>query len=441
MSRTAVVKLGSSSVTGAAGPDPVLLASTLESVIGVRAAGWNVVLVSSGAVSSGRVQLSRVASDPVTSWRLAAAVGQPFLMSAYRTIGDLSGALICQVLVSESDLKSPEQMNLVADLVNECFEQGVVPIVNGNDVTDTGGSDNDAVAAGIAVACRASKLLLLTDVDGVYSGNPGESERIDELTLPSLGKVMIARQGTGRGGMRSKLRAAEVAAHNGVETHVASARDREVIRKCLAGDPVGTRISGFRRDARRANDRWISGVSTSQGRLIINLEAENSIRSGSSLFSSGVKRITGTFQAGDVVEITDPAGHLVARGIVRVSSTLLHLVRSMRADELARVLAEVLRQFYLVSSQRSENSASAADTPQASSRRPQLQRALDTLEGLSYLKKRELATQVMRLFPAALTRLIFEADDEKSRFEDLQKVFEKISSDLSLIERNKLVVF
>ncbi|MFF7284530.1 glutamate 5-kinase [Streptomyces griseorubiginosus] len=439
MKRTAVIKLGSSSVTGSLGPDPVLLASTLEAVINARSADWNVVLVSSGAVSSGRAYLSRNSYELGSSTRLAAAVGQPFLVSAYRAISDISGTLVCQILVSESDLKSSAQMGVVADVLQECFDEGIIPIVNGNDVTDAAGSDNDAVASGIAVACHASKLLLLTDVEGVYSGRPGESEILEDLNIGDMREVLFSKQGTGRGGMRSKLRAAEIAAHNGVEAYVASARDREVITKCLSGKMVGTRVRSLRGDQRGSHDRWISGVSTTNGCLIINREAEVSIRSGSSLFASGVKRVRGTFEAGDVVEITAPSGCLVARGVVRVSSTLLDLVRSMRVDELAHVLATVLREFY-VASRRPTDPCDDPDELVLDDLRPQLRRALDILQRFSYTRKRDLAAQVMQLFPAAMAGLIFSVDSSTTKFEQSKLMFGKISSDLSLIERGKLIV-
>ncbi|HMG64676.1 MAG TPA: hypothetical protein VK599_17175, partial [Streptosporangiaceae bacterium] len=146
--RSIVVKIGSSSVTRSTGPDPVVLTSALDAALNVRSLGWNVVLVSSGAVASGSAYLART-SAVRGSARLAAAVGQPFLMDIYRSVSEVSGRHVCQVLISESDLRSPRAMSAVRDVLAECQAAGIVPVVNGNDVTDSHGSDNDGIAVGL----------------------------------------------------------------------------------------------------------------------------------------------------------------------------------------------------------------------------------------------------------------------------------------------------
>jgi len=209
--RSLVVKIGSSSVTRATGPDPVVLTSALDAALTARSLGWSVVLVSSGAVSSGSAYLART-GELASSARLAAAVGQPFLMDIYRSVSEVSGRHVCQVLISESDLHSPRAMASVSAVVEECEQAGVVPIVNGNDVTDARGSDNDGIAVGLAVISGADRLLLLTDVPGVLD----KSNKLIKQLSPDDARALIA-DGTISGGMIPKVETCIYALEAGVE--------------------------------------------------------------------------------------------------------------------------------------------------------------------------------------------------------------------------------
>lgn len=406
----------------------MLLTSALDAAINAPALGWNVVLISSGAVSSGTAYLSRTLRLR-PSKRLAAAVGQPFLMDIYRSVSEISGAHVCQILISESDLRSPTAMSALGTVLAECAEAGVVPILNGNDVTDLRGSDNDAVAAGIAVASGADKLLLLTDVPGVYHGHPDDSDMATELSVDGLGGIRIASTGTGRGGMGSKLRAAELAAYNGIETHIADAKTPEVISRALKGERTGTRIAVARQRFAEA-DRWIAGIAVSHGSLVINRQAEESVRSGSSLFASGIKKVNGDFAAGDVVTIVSPKGLLIARGACRVSAALLALVRAMTTEEIAVVLTEVLWRYH-------SGASGAGDLSEV---RPQLARALGTVATLGFERTRQLAVEIMNLFPTATAGAMFSGGVGDGK-QYLREQYSRLSSDLSFVDRKQLVVF
>jgi glutamate 5-kinase len=432
--RSIVVKIGSSSVTRATGPDPVVLTAALDAALTARSLGWSVVLVSSGAVSSGSAYLART-SELASSARLAAAVGQPFLMDIYRSVADVSGRHVCQVLISESDLRSPRALASVSAVVEECGRAGVVPIVNGNDVTDERGSDNDGIAVGLAVATGADKLLLLTDVAGVHDG-PDAGHHAPEIAAADVRKIPTGRPGTGRGGMRSKLRAAELAAYNGIETHIAGARQPGVITACAKGEPVGTRIRPVR-DRFPAEARWISGIAVSHGSIVINRPAEDSIRSGASLFASGIKKVDGQFAGGDVIEVITPSGRLVARGVSKVSAPLMGLIRAMRTDEIAIVLTEILARYLYAGD---PAAAPPATAPPASELRMPVTRALDQLGSFGYELTRRLALEVINLFPAATVEAMLDVRrDEDLRH--LRERYSRLSSDLSFIDRQRLVVF
>lgn len=424
--RTLVVKMGSSSVTKQSGPDPVLLASALESAFSARALGWDVVLVSSGAVSSGRALFARSQDAPISP-RLAAAVGQTVLMGFYRSVAELSGALVAQILIGESDLASPRQMSHVAEAIRHALDAGVVPVVNGNDTIDSAGSDNDGVAGGLAMLLGADLLLLLTDVPGVFAGSIAEGVHLDELGIAELRGIGVQKGGTGRGGIRSKLKAAELAAHNGVSTRIAGARTPDVILGAVDGPGPGTLVRAVHAHP-PVEQRWISGVATARGRVEINLEAERSIASGSSLFASGIKRVSGDFSGGDVIEVRALSGELLARGISRVSSRLLTLVRALRVDEIARVFVAVLAH-------------AAAAEPAAlvvDGERPQLTRALEYARGLSFEHGRAVAMEIVGLFPTeSISALLGHGSEEA----ELVERYTRLVRTLAIVENQQLAVF
>ena len=447
--RLIVVKIGSSSVTRSTGPDPVVLTSALDAALSARSLGWSVALVSSGAVASGSAYLART-GEIGSSGRLAAAVGQPFLMDIYRSVSEVSGRHVCQVLISESDLRSPRAMSSVCAVLDECGQAGVVPIVNGNDVTDERGSDNDGIAVGLAVSSGADKLLLLTDVPGVQGGPAGAGRHLDDLAVADIRSVPTGRAGTGRGGMRSKLRAAELAAYNGIETHIAGARQPGVITDCVKGEPVGTRIRPVR-DRFPADSRWISGVAISHGSIVINRPAEESIRAGASLFASGIKKVEGNFGGGDVIEVITPSGRLVARGVSKASSSLMGLIRAMRTDEIAIVMTEILDKF--VSGNGADGAqlsgrladlerpaGPAGGQPELAALRPPVVKALDLVASHGYELTRRLALEIMNLFPAATVEAMLDTRRDEG-LRHLRERYSRLSSDLSFIDRQRLVVF
>lgn len=424
--RTLVVKMGSSSVTKQSGPDPVLLANALESAFTARGLGWDVVLVSSGAVSSGRALFARSQDEPISS-RLAAAVGQTVLMGFYRSVAELSGALVAQILIGESDLASPRQMSHVAEAIRHALDAGVVPIVNGNDTIDSAGSDNDGVAGGLAMLLGADLLLLLTDVPGVFAGSIAEGVHLEELGIAELRGIGVQKGGTGRGGIRSKLKAAELAAHNGVSTRIAGARTPDVILGAIDGPGPGTLVRAVHGHP-GVEQRWISGVATARGRVEINLEAERSIDSGSSLFASGIKRVSGDFSGGDVIEVRALSGELLARGVTRVSSRLLTLVRALRVDEIARVFVAVL----------AHAAAGGAPAAAVDGERPQLARALEYTRGLSSEHARAVAMEIVGLFPAESISALLGLGAEEG---ELVERYTRLVRTLAIVENQHLSVF
>jgi glutamate 5-kinase len=252
---------------------------------------------------------------------------------------------VCQVLLSKSDLDSADAMRDVGSVLISALEQGLLPVVNGNDTTDPKPElDNDHIAVAVAVASEASLLTFLTNVSAVYADEQMR-DRIVRLTPEEARSAKILAPGDGRGGMRSKLNAAARAAYCGVECVIGSARDANVVARSLRPRArIGTVV---RAESGRlaSGQRWVGGIAYPMGTIGINREAERSLRSGSTLFLSGVKRVDGEFEAGSVVELVDVRHpeRLIGRGSVAMPSAILRLLRALSPEEVADAASILFR--------------------------------------------------------------------------------------------------
>jgi glutamate 5-kinase len=233
-------------------------------------------------------------------------------------------------------------------VLRESAGRGLLPIVNGNDAADPlSALDNDQVAVAVAVAAEAARLLFLTDVRAAYRDS-SLSERIVRLTPDEARAVRVTAGGTGRGGMGSKLGAAARAACCGVECVIGSATEPDVVARSLNPRArVGTVIRGPGAPLEPSR-RWIGGMAYSEGSVHVNREAEVSLRTGSTLFLSGVKRVDGEFAAGSVVELVDVRHpqRLIGRGSVAMSASLLRLLRALSPHQVACAISILLRLRY-----------------------------------------------------------------------------------------------
>jgi glutamate 5-kinase len=389
-----VIKLGSSSIASRDGLALDVIAGLVSQIAAAQRSGHEIILVTSGAARLGRRLLAfegptagaapalRALVDSVRSSMadaasehsrlvgalqdtlrqyevphapapgldpaLPAAVGQPALMALYRQLAAAVGVEVCQVLVSRSDLESPRAMGDLGELLKEAAARGLLPVVNGNDATDpVSALDNDQVSVAVAVAAEASRLLFLTDVRAAYRDS-ALSERIIRLSPAEARAVRAAPAGTGRGGMGSKLGAAARAACCGVECVIGSAREPDVVSRSLNPRArMGTvvRAAGPPLEPSR---RWIGGMAYSAGSVHVNRDAEVSLRTGSTLFLSGVKRVDGDFAAGAVVELLDVRHpeRLLGRGSVALPSSILRLLRALSPQQVACVISVLLRLRY-----------------------------------------------------------------------------------------------
>jgi glutamate 5-kinase len=319
-----VVKIGSSSLTTKNGAIDDTRITALTDAIAARAGrGHQVLLVSSGAIATGMAPLGlRKRPKDLATQQAAASVGQGLLIARYTEAFSRYQLGVGQVLLTADDLMRRAHYRNAQRTLDRLLELGIVPIINENDTVATDEirfGDNDRLAALVAHVSRASALILLSDVDGLYDGDPrrGGAQRIDVVNGPQdLENVRAGKAGAsglGRGGMSTKVDSATIATSAGIPTVVASAGEA---RRALAGELTGTYFAptGQRQSTRLL---WLAHAAAARGSLKLDQGAvEAVIGRRASLLPAGITAATGTFEAGDPVDLTDEAGKPVARGIV-----------------------------------------------------------------------------------------------------------------------------
>ncbi|MFT4262285.1 MAG: glutamate 5-kinase [Nocardioides sp.] len=321
--RRIVVKVGSSSLTTAAGGiDPARVSALVDALAEARARGSELVLVSSGAIAAGLAPLgfSRRPRD-LASQQAAASVGQGLLVHRYTEELARHGLTASQVLLTVDDVTRRSHYRNARQTFAKLLELGVLPIVNENDTVATSEirfGDNDRLAALVAHLVHADLLVLLSDVDGLYDAppaRPGASRIAEVASLADLAGVEIGAAGAagvGTGGMVTKLEAARIAVEAGIPVVLAAA-DRAAA--ALAGADTGTlfHATGRRASARRL---WLAHATEPAGAITIDAGAVRAlVERGASLLAVGVTGASGDFHAGDPVDVVGPDGLAVARGL------------------------------------------------------------------------------------------------------------------------------
>ena len=346
-----VLKVGSSSLTRSDGGLDLNRIDIIAGLVaGMRRRGHDVVLVSSGAVAAGLVPLGMVERPgELRLLQAAASVGQGRLVSRWQTAMSAYGVVTAQVLLTAQDVAVRSHYRTVRATFDALLSMGAVPIVNENDAVATAEfnlGDNDRLAALVAHLVTADALVLLTDVDGLWTarpGTPGAGPVRYVETPEQLGAVDVTGRGgsLGTGGMRTKIQAATIACASGIATIIAAADDapRLLERSELPVD-LGTWLAptGPHRPSRRL---WMAHASIPEGRVVVDAGAQRAITVGKkSLLLPGVTGVNGEFESGAVVEVVGPAG-VVARGICRYASAELDEVLQARKEGAADALDHV----------------------------------------------------------------------------------------------------
>ncbi|MCL3836456.1 glutamate 5-kinase [Aeromicrobium duanguangcaii] len=337
-----VLKVGSSSLTTPDGHlDPDRIGTVVDAVVTVRARGDEVVLVSSGAIAAGLGPLG-LPNRPrdLPTQQAAAAVGQRALIAHYSEAFAAAGLTVGQVLLTVEDVTRRSHYRNARQTFAKLLELGVVPVVNENDTVATSEirfGDNDRLAALVAHLVHADELILLSDVDGLYTAHPDLPGSRPVATVASdadLEGIDVARVGSavGTGGMVTKIEAARIATAAGIPVRLTSAA-RAI--EAVEGQPVGTLFTptGKRRGPRLL---WLAHASETRGRLVLDDGARRAlVERGASLLAAGIVAVEGEFSAADPVDVVGPDGALVARGIVNYDSHELPEMLGRSTSELA----------------------------------------------------------------------------------------------------------
>ena len=344
-----VVKVGTSSLVNDRG---ALDAGKLRDLVGqlaaVKARGRDVILVSSGAIRAGMERLGmNERPRTIPEQQASAAVGQGALMQKYTELLSEHGIIPAQVLVTRDDFHHRLRYLNARNTLHTLIRFGCMPVVNENDTVATEEirfGENDTLSALVAACVDADLLVNLSDVDGLYDGDPRVEtgctliEEVPEIN----GEVEALAGGThglcGSGGMRTKIEAAKIATNSGVRMVIANASRANVIVDAVDGKPVGTRFLS-RAVELNHRKRWIAFGNRVKGSIVINEGARKMLAErGKSLLAAGIVACEGPFEMGDLVAVVDESRVQVARGLTNYAASELTLIRGKHSDEIEEVL-------------------------------------------------------------------------------------------------------
>ena len=344
-----VIKIGSSLVTAKGqGLDREAIADWCAQIAALRAEGRQIVLVSSGAVAEGMARLGLKKRPSILhELQATAAVGQMGLVRAWELGFEAHGLRAAQILLTHEDVADRGRYLNSRSTLTTLLEFGVVPVVNENDTVSTDEirlGDNDTLGAMTANLIEADLLVILTDQDGLFDSDPRnnpDAKLVSEASLaePQLAAMAGDSKGVlGRGGMRTKLSAAHIAARSGAATVIAHGRAPEALLQIARGQAIGSLLKPAQ-TVMAARKRWIAGQLQVRGQLHLDEGAAQVLRAqGKSLLPVGVKRVEGQFDRGDLVACLDPEGREIARGLVNYGHVEALRILGAKREELAQRL-------------------------------------------------------------------------------------------------------
>ena len=346
--KTMVVKIGSSTLVGS---DRVLrrdfIAGLAEQAARLREMGWNLVVVSSGAIACGAPKLgfARKPTD-MPSLQACASVGQCILSAAYDEEFRAVGLLTSLVLLTRHDTARRTSYLHARDALARLVDLGVVRVVNENDtvtVDEIKFGDNDTLAALVSCLVSADLCVVLSDIDGLYTANPAHDPnarfipRVDRIDAEIIGSAGDSSTSVGTGGMITKIRAARILMTAGIESVICSGAESDALVRLAAGESVGTRfVPPAERLEIAPRKLWIALGDSAHGAVTVDAGAAAALtKHGSSLLPVGVTAVDGDFAAGDTLDVRDADGFVLARGIAEAGSDELRLAAGRRQDEIA----------------------------------------------------------------------------------------------------------
>ena len=346
-----VVKVGTNLLSSKDGIDKNRIKIIVDEIAALKEMGYQVILVSSGAVGMGAKRLKHNSPVVYIAMRQAcAAIGQPLLMSAYQSEFDKHNMICSQVLITRSVLSNRTSYKNLRSSVSTLLALGVVPIFNENDVVSTAEvkeidsfGDNDRMSALVASKIDADLLILLTDIDGLYTGNPKKDKNAVMLKeIPVLTKEVFSyAKGAGSvystGGMKTKLLAAQIAQKGGCGTVIASGYEDHALLRIVKGEDIGSYILPESRLSQR--QRWIQNTP-SDGTVYVDDGAKSALLNHKSLLPSGIKRVEGIFESGSVVDISDESGEVFMKAVPYFNSREIELLIGHKSKDIHSLIGE-----------------------------------------------------------------------------------------------------
>lgn len=343
-----VIKIGSALLVGEDGNvRREWLAGLVDDIADRHAQGQKIIIVSSGSVALGShiLELDKAESKGLEDAQAAAAVGQIALSQAWSELLGARDMMAALILVTLGDLEDRRRYLNASATLDRLLSLGAIPVVNENDSVATEAirfGDNDRLAARVGQAGSAKGVVLLSDVAGLYTANPDKDDTakmIPEISDIDDDVMAMADRGSasgmGSGGMVSKLEAAKIATSAGIPLAIVSGKRPNPLSS-FAKDNVGTIFKA--QPPASARKAWLAGRLTSQGQIVIDMGAVEALRGGGSLLSAGAVAISGMFERGDVVDIADKHGKVIARGLAEYDSVSTAKIVGKKSVELEEIL-------------------------------------------------------------------------------------------------------
>ncbi|MCD9021101.1 glutamate 5-kinase [Cohnella silvisoli] len=353
MGKRIVVKIGSSSIASEEGGlNRQNVRFFADEIASLHALGYQVLLVTSGAIATGFRRLGYTTRPKlVHEKQAAAAVGQALLMEAYQEAFANHEVAIAQLLLTRPDFSNRSRAQNAQRTIDELLKQRAVPIINENDtvaVDEIKFGDNDSLSALVANLVKADGLYILTDMDGVYTGDPRkvpDAVRIERVEILSDELYRVAGgagSSVGTGGMRSKIEAARIAMQGGVPLFVGRVSKAGDLRSAVDGTGKGTYFASSLHSI-SAKKHWVGFLSVPQGRIVVDAGAEEALlNKGRSLLPAGITAAEGEFHPGDVVEVVNKEGRVLGRGVTHYAAWQITAVAGLSSEEALRRV-EVIR--------------------------------------------------------------------------------------------------
>ena len=345
-----VVKVGTSTITYANGKRNFSQIDRLARELSdLQNQGKEMILVSSGAVAVGVDRLGLPAKPATIPGKQAcAAVGQGVLMHTYEKLFADYGQIVAQVLITRTEAIDRHRYTNCRNTFMTLLQQGVIPIVNENDVValdELKIGDNDNMSALVAGIVDADLVIILSDIDGLYTANPATHPEatlvhtVQEITPEveaSAGGVGSSR---GTGGMATKIQAAKAATNSGIQLVIASGTEKNAIPRILQGEEIGT-LFVSRENRLQFRKRWLAFGAKIQGSIVVDDGCAKAIRKagGCSILPAGIYQVVGDFQSGSTVSVIDKEGHELARGLVHYTAAELEKIKGCKSGDIEGIL-------------------------------------------------------------------------------------------------------